>query len=88
VHVFRVKKSLSEKKPDDVDLFAKNVQTFMKDVMANFKDYQLFSGRYILLKCGLCPLSDRGPTYCLLDIASLFIRTGPCYYAQATQLVK
>jgi len=56
VHVFRVKKSLSEKKPDDVDLFAKNVQTFMKDVMANFKDYQLFSGRYILLKFGVCPL--------------------------------
>jgi len=42
--VFRVKKSLSEKKPDDVDLFTKNVQTFIKDVLTNFKDYQLFCG--------------------------------------------
>ena len=39
-----MKKSLSEKKPDDVDLFTKNVQTFIKDVLTNFKDYQLFCG--------------------------------------------
>ena len=44
----RVKKSLSETKPDDVDLFTKNVQTFVKDVLANFKEYQLFCGSYIL----------------------------------------
>lgn len=45
--LFRVKKSLSETKPDDVDLFTKNVQTFVKDVLANFKEYQFFCGRYI-----------------------------------------
>jgi len=44
VDLFRVKKSLSETKPDDVDLFTKNVQTFIKDVLANFKEYQLFCG--------------------------------------------
>jgi len=38
----QVKKSLSEKKPDDVDVFTKNVQTFVKDVLANFKEYQPF----------------------------------------------
>ena len=44
VGLFRVKKSLTETKPDDVDLFTKNVQTFIKDVLANFKEYQLFCG--------------------------------------------
>lgn len=44
----RVKKSLSETKPDDVDLFTKNVQTFVKDVLANFKEYQFFCGDYVL----------------------------------------
>ena len=39
-----MKKSLSEKKPEDVDLFTKNVQAFIKDVLANFKEYQLFCG--------------------------------------------
>jgi len=48
-YLFSVKKSLSESKPDDVDLFTKNVQTFVKDVLANFKEYQLFCGRCILL---------------------------------------
>jgi len=44
VDLFRVKKSLTETKPDDVDLFTKNVQTFIKDVLANYKEYQLFCG--------------------------------------------
>jgi len=47
--MLRVKKLLSESKPDDVDLFTKNVQAFVKDVLANFKEYQLFCGSYILL---------------------------------------
>jgi len=48
IDLCRVKKSLSETKPDDVDLFTKNVQTFIKDVLANYKEYQLFCGIYIL----------------------------------------
>jgi len=40
----QVKTRLEEDKSPDKDLFQKNVQEFIKDVLANFKDYQLFCG--------------------------------------------
>lgn len=43
-YMARVKKSLSESKPAEVDVFQKNVQAFIKDVIGNYKDYQLFCG--------------------------------------------
>jgi hypothetical protein len=43
-YMARVKKTLSETKPAEVDIFMKNVQGFIKDVIANYKDYQLFCG--------------------------------------------
>jgi len=47
---------LAESKPDDVDLFTKNVQEFVKKVLGDYKEYQLFCGNYIssdlnLVKC-------------------------------------
>jgi len=38
---------LAESKPDDVDLFTKNVQEFVKNVLGDYKEYQLFCGNYI-----------------------------------------
>jgi hypothetical protein len=43
-YMARVKKSLSESKPAEVDIFQKNVQAFVKDVIGNYKEYQLFCG--------------------------------------------
>jgi hypothetical protein len=40
----QVKTRLEEDKSPDKDLFQKNVQDFIKDVLANYKDYQLFCG--------------------------------------------
>jgi hypothetical protein len=39
-----VKQKLEETNSPDKDLFQKNVQEFVKDVLANFKDYQFFCG--------------------------------------------
>jgi len=39
-----VKTRLEADNSPDKDLFQKNVQEFIKDVLANFKDYQLFCG--------------------------------------------
>jgi len=40
----QVKTKLEEDNSPDKDTFQKNVQEFIKDVLANFKDYQLFCG--------------------------------------------
>jgi hypothetical protein len=40
----QVKTRLEEDNSPDKDLFQKNVQEFIKDVLANYKDYQLFCG--------------------------------------------
>jgi len=39
-----VKTKLEEQNSPDKDIFQKNVQEFIKDVLANYKDYQLFCG--------------------------------------------
>ena len=39
-----VKTKLEQDNSPDKDIFQKNVQEFIKDVLANFKDYQLFCG--------------------------------------------
>jgi hypothetical protein len=39
-----VKTKLENENSPDKDLFQKNVQEFVKDVLANFKDYQFFCG--------------------------------------------
>jgi len=39
-----VKTKLEKDNHPDKDLFQKNVQDFIKDVLANFKDYQFFCG--------------------------------------------
>jgi len=40
----QVKTKLEEMNSPDKDLFQKNVQDFVKDVLGNFKDYQFFCG--------------------------------------------
>jgi len=40
----QVKTRLEEDNSPDKDTFQKNVQEFIKDVLANYKDYQLFCG--------------------------------------------
>jgi len=40
----QVKTKLEETNSPDKDLFQKNVQEFVKDVLGNFKDYQFFCG--------------------------------------------
>jgi len=40
----QVKTKLEEASSPDKDLFLKNVQEFVKDVLGNFKDYQFFCG--------------------------------------------
>jgi len=40
----QVKTKLEENNSPDKDLFLKNVQDFVKDVLGNFKDYQFFCG--------------------------------------------
>jgi len=40
----QVKAKLEEDNSPDKDLFQKNVQEFVKDVLTNFKDYQFFCG--------------------------------------------
>ena len=44
----RVKTRLEEDNSPDKDLFQKNVQEFIKDVLANYKDYQLFCGMHVI----------------------------------------
>jgi len=39
-----VKDKLQETKPADSELFQKNVQPFIKEVLNDFKEYQLFCG--------------------------------------------
>jgi len=39
-----VKSKLDKENSPDKDLFQKNVQEFIKDVLGNYKDYQLFCG--------------------------------------------
>ena len=39
-----VKKHLAEKNPERVEGFEKGAQTFAKKVVANFKDYEFFTG--------------------------------------------
>lgn len=40
----QVKTRLEEDNSPDKEIFQKNVQEFIKDVLANYKDYQLFCG--------------------------------------------
>lgn len=40
----RVKDKLQESKPAESEVFQKNVQPFIKEVLNDFKEYQLFCG--------------------------------------------
>ena len=46
VGFFRVKKYLEESNPSEVEVFQKNVQTFVKEVLGDFKEYQMFCGEF------------------------------------------
>ena len=41
---FRVKERLEKEKPGEVEVFTTNAQTFVKEVLGEFKEYQLFCG--------------------------------------------
>ena len=53
---FRVKDKLQETKPADSELFQKNVQPFIKEVLNDFKEYQLFCGKW--LQSAICTYSS------------------------------
>jgi hypothetical protein len=42
--IYRVVAKLEEKSPDQVDVFKKNINEYMKDVLGRFKDLQFFTG--------------------------------------------
>lgn len=44
VYFNSVKDKLQEIKPAESELFQKNVQPFIKEVLNDFKEYQLFCG--------------------------------------------
>ena len=44
---YRVKERLATDKPDQVDTFTSKVQTFVKSVLGEFKEYQFFCGEYL-----------------------------------------
>jgi ribosome recycling factor len=39
---------LKEDKPDRVEIFQKNIQEWVKKVLANFDDYQFFQGENVI----------------------------------------
>jgi hypothetical protein len=43
-YMAEVKKYLEADRPKEVDIFLKNVQAFVKDVLGDYKEYQLFCG--------------------------------------------
>lgn len=43
-YMAEVKKFLEADRPSEVDIFQKNVQTFVKEVLGDFKEYQFFCG--------------------------------------------
>jgi hypothetical protein len=40
----QVKERLEKEKPDEVEVFQTNAQTFVKEVLGDFKEYQMFCG--------------------------------------------
>lgn len=48
---FSVKDKLQETKPAESELFQKNVQPFIKEVLNDFKEYQLFCGKLLQVLC-------------------------------------
>ena len=44
LHYFRIVAKLEKDTPDQVDVFKKNINEVMKDVLGRFKDLQFFTG--------------------------------------------
>lgn len=42
--IYRVVAKLEEKTPDQVEVFKKNINDVMKDILGRFKDLQFFTG--------------------------------------------
>lgn len=73
-----VKAHLQEKSPEDVEAFEKGAQTFAKKIIANFKDYEFYSGE---------SMNPDGMVALLVSVVSGVDCTEPCCAARRWELV-